>query len=395
MARVRVHLFDRSEFDEMACVQHPDVIGHLGDDPEVVADEQDRGTDLLHEFLHQGEDLRLDRDVERTRGLVCDQERGLGAERNRDHDPLAHSSGELVRIEIENRLRVVDPHQFQVVEDILHQPLPSSRLQPFRKAREDRMQERVTTLHRCSSRIVVRFRDWKEGGCFTRFPHLPHGDRLRYLVEDPVGRVQRVDRLLEYHPNSCPAEERELPLRQLQDVDPAEEDSSGSDAGRRFREESRNRVGQGALPGSCLADDSDDAARTELHGNVCEGVERPGPDLVVDGEALYIQDRLDHSTHASAATAALPGSVDGTAAWTRARRLRGSRISRRPSPNKLKARTVTNIAAPAERTVHGSVSKNRSYDSTIDPHSGTSNGTPMPTNEIVEKVTITVPMSSV
>jgi len=41
------------------------------------------------------------------------------------------------------------------------------------------------------------------------------------------------------------------------------------------------------------------------------------------------------------------------------------------------------------------VSKNRSYDSTIDPHSGTSNGTPMPTNEIVEKVTITVPMSSV
>src|SRR2546429_1247931 len=395
MSRVRVDLLDRSEFDEMTGVQHADVVGHLRDDPEVMADEQDRRADLVHEFLHEGEHLRLNRDVEGARGLVGDQQGGLGAQRDGDHDPLAHPSGELVGIQVQNRLGIVDSNQLQVVEDILHELLPMGRTQTLREAWEDSTEKRIPALHRGTPRVVVWFGDRKQRGRVAGFPHLPHGDRFGNLVEDPVRRVQGVDRLLEDHSDTGPPEKWEFPLGQLQDVDPAEQDSTGSDAGRRFREQARNRVGQRTLPGTRLPDDPDDTARRQLDGHIREGVERAGSDFVIHGEPLNVQHGLGHRAHASAATKAFAGRVDGIAAWTRARRLRGSRMSRRPSPNKLKARTVTKIAAPAERTVHGSVSRNRSYDSTIVPHSGTSNGTPMPTNEIVENVTITVPMSSV
>ena len=46
----------------------------------------------------QLEDLRLDRDVERGRRLVGDDERRIHDERHRDDDALPHAAGELVRI---------------------------------------------------------------------------------------------------------------------------------------------------------------------------------------------------------------------------------------------------------------------------------------------------------
>jgi hypothetical protein len=52
------------------------VVRDLGDDPEVVGDEQDRGPEVLLELVHELEDLRLDRDVERGRGLVGDEHSG-------------------------------------------------------------------------------------------------------------------------------------------------------------------------------------------------------------------------------------------------------------------------------------------------------------------------------
>src|SRR5437667_12184669 len=42
MTRVRVDVFDRAELDQVARRQDADLIGHLRDDPEVMADEQDR-----------------------------------------------------------------------------------------------------------------------------------------------------------------------------------------------------------------------------------------------------------------------------------------------------------------------------------------------------------------
>ena len=54
--------------------------------------------------VDQIEDLGLDRDVERRRRLVGDQQLRLVGERHRDHHALAHAAGELVRIPL-TRLR--------------------------------------------------------------------------------------------------------------------------------------------------------------------------------------------------------------------------------------------------------------------------------------------------
>ncbi len=58
------------------------------------------------EMAHLGEDLRLDRDVERGRRLVGDDHRRAVQERDRDRDALAHAAGELVRIGVEPARRV-------------------------------------------------------------------------------------------------------------------------------------------------------------------------------------------------------------------------------------------------------------------------------------------------
>ena len=47
MARVVQDLERRPLLDELAGVQHPDAVAHPGDHAEVVADEQQRGAELL------------------------------------------------------------------------------------------------------------------------------------------------------------------------------------------------------------------------------------------------------------------------------------------------------------------------------------------------------------
>ena len=55
------------------------------------------------------EDLRLDDHVERGRRLVGDEQLRTQDERERDHDPLAHAAGELVRVLAEPRRRDAHP----------------------------------------------------------------------------------------------------------------------------------------------------------------------------------------------------------------------------------------------------------------------------------------------
>ena len=64
------------------------VVGHLGDDPQVVGDQHDRHPVALLEIEQQVEDLGLRRHVQRRRRLVGDQEPGIGGQRHRDHRPL-------------------------------------------------------------------------------------------------------------------------------------------------------------------------------------------------------------------------------------------------------------------------------------------------------------------
>ena len=57
-----------------AAEHHEHVVGDLGDHAQVVRDEQDRHAALVAELAEDVEDLGLDRDVERGRRLVGDQQ---------------------------------------------------------------------------------------------------------------------------------------------------------------------------------------------------------------------------------------------------------------------------------------------------------------------------------
>ena len=79
---------------------------------------------------HQIEDLRLDRDVERGRRLVGDQQLRVAGERHRDHHALPHAARELVRIVVEALLRRGNAHLRSISIGALARLAPLDRAMP-------------------------------------------------------------------------------------------------------------------------------------------------------------------------------------------------------------------------------------------------------------------------
>ena len=87
-------------------VEDDDFLREIGDDAEIVRDDEHGHPELRLQFLDEGEDLRLDRHVERRGRLVGDEQRRPADERHRDHRPLPQAAGELERIALERARRV-------------------------------------------------------------------------------------------------------------------------------------------------------------------------------------------------------------------------------------------------------------------------------------------------
>ena len=88
----------RRGFHQLTRVHHHDPVGALGDDAEVVGNQQERHVAFGPETVEQFQDLSLHRHVEGRGWFVGHQEVGLAGEGDGDHDPLAESAGELVRV---------------------------------------------------------------------------------------------------------------------------------------------------------------------------------------------------------------------------------------------------------------------------------------------------------
>ena len=97
-------------FNDLALVHDGDAVRHFGDDAEVVRDEQQRQIEPLLELAQQLEHLRLDRDVERRRRLVGDDQRRSAGERDRDHHALPHAARQLMRVVAHAARRIGDAH---------------------------------------------------------------------------------------------------------------------------------------------------------------------------------------------------------------------------------------------------------------------------------------------
>ena len=98
MLRLREQLVHRRLLGLPAGVHDKHAVGDIGDDAEVVRDQDDRGAEPLADVADQVEDPGLDRHVERGRRLVRDQDLRIAGERHRDHHALPHAARELVRV---------------------------------------------------------------------------------------------------------------------------------------------------------------------------------------------------------------------------------------------------------------------------------------------------------
>ena len=118
-------------------------------------DEHQRHVLFLLQFQQQLDDLRLDGHVQRRRRLIGNQQLRSTGNCHRDHHALAHPTGKLVRIYVQTRGRIGDPHLVQQV----NRPLATGFL----------------------------------------VPALMHLDRFHNLETDGVARVQAGHRILENH----------------------------------------------------------------------------------------------------------------------------------------------------------------------------------------------------
>ena len=109
-------LLDRPLLDDLPGVHDQHAVGDLGDDAEIVGDQDHRQVAVAVQLFDQLQDLRLDRDVEGGGRLVGDQDLGLERQRHRDHRPLAHPAGELVRVVSTRALGVRDPDRPQQLD---------------------------------------------------------------------------------------------------------------------------------------------------------------------------------------------------------------------------------------------------------------------------------------
>ena len=94
--------------DDAPRVHHRELVAQAGGDAEVVGDQHHRHAPLAPQIVKQAKDLQLHRDVERGGRLVRDQDLGPTRDRDGDDHPLAHATGELVRIYAQHRHRLGD-----------------------------------------------------------------------------------------------------------------------------------------------------------------------------------------------------------------------------------------------------------------------------------------------
>ncbi len=203
--RVVVELLGGRDLDDPAEVHDRDPRRDVTDDREVVGDEQVRQPELPLQVLHQVDDLRLDRDVERGDRLVGDDEVRIERECAGEADALALAAAELVRVAGGCVRGQAD--DLKQLADAL-----ADRLAPADEA--------------------------------------VHPERLSDDATDAVARVERRERVLEDHLHPA-AQRPQLVVPEVRDVGAVEDDLPG---GRLV--EAQQRAADGGLAAAGLADET-------------------------------------------------------------------------------------------------------------------------------------------
>ena len=247
MLRIGEQRVDRRALDDLAGVHHHHLVGDLGDDAEIVGDDQHRHAEPALQVLQQVEDLRLDGDVERRRRLVGDQQRGLAGQRHGDHDPLAHAAG---------------------------QAGADSR-RPAASAEGMRTSSSISiarALAACGDMRGVR------------------QDRLDDLLADRVDRIERGHRLLEDHRHLAAAQAAALVGGEAEHVAALEQDRVGRDLAGRARHQAHDGERGHALAAAGFADQADGAAATDGEVDAVDRAEQAAVGVEVGAETADLEE---------------------------------------------------------------------------------------------------------
>jgi hypothetical protein len=241
--------------------QHP--VGDLQHGPEVVADEQHREPVLALQPAQQVDDRALHHHVEPGGRLVEHDQPGPEQQREREHDPLPHPAGQLVRVGPQHPLGV-ELHVAQHLEHALARVAVGARVPAVR-------------LH--------------------GVPELPL---------DPEHGVEGVHRRLEHRGDLPPAQPVELLGGQGVQVLPVEPDLPAGVV-RGPVEQPEQGVAERRLAAPGLAQQTDELALGEVERDVADGVrgrQVPGP--VVDGQVADLDERHHGSLRCGLLSASTP-----------------------------------------------------------------------------------------
>ena len=260
MARRVEHGLDRAAFDDAAGVHDGNAVADLGDEVEVVADEQDGDAELAADAVEHRHHLGLDGDVECGGGLVGDEQLGVRADGECGHDALAHAAAELVGVGAGALGGVGDADEVQ-------------------------------QLHHAGF-----------GGAAADL--LVGTDAVVDLAADGDGGVEGGQGVLEDHADVAAAEAVQGGLAQTGEVRAVEQDSAAADAGAGGKE-GHDGQRREALAGAAFADEADDLAWGDAEVYAADHV-RPGASCA-EGDVEAVD--LEEGRHVARAAVAWRGSI--------------------------------------------------------------------------------------
>ena len=206
-----------------------------------MGDPDQRGAVVAGEFLHLGEDLRLDGDVERGGGFVGDDEVGSVEQGDGDGDALAHAAGELVRVGGEALLGRGDADHAQRV-----------------------------------ARAGTGFGVGDIGVGVDGFHH---------LGVDAQDRIERHHRVLENHRDAVAAKLALFGFIERGDVAALKQDLPGGDAAGGVDQADEGKAGDGFARAG-LADEAKDLAAIDMEGDAVNRLHHAGAGFEMGGEVV-------------------------------------------------------------------------------------------------------------
>ena len=238
MSHAREHGIRRAAFDDGAAIHHHHALHILGDDAEIVRDQNHRHAALGNEVCDQIEDLSLDGDVERRGRLIGDQHVGLAGQRHGNGHALPLAPGELVRIGIDAFRRIGKPDTIEQGDGFL--------------------------------------------ACLCRRAIGVAPQRLGHLTADRVHRIERGHRLLEDHADAIAAQLAVIRIRQAHQLAAVEADAAADDGAVGQQAHQRERGDGFAAAG--FADETQGLAALQRETDAANGLRGTAAGVEPDAE---------------------------------------------------------------------------------------------------------------